>query len=351
LRAQALPSARLVSNRCRPRPGTGALPVALVLALSLAAAAPAAASVAPLPRQPSRRLFTHRSSGRHFTLFAAAEAPPASDPAVTRSTDPTARPGGRGIGAGVELPDGPVRLTVRIGHDLRDLVKSPAHLTARGWGTLAGGALLVGLTHLADDDVRSSVRREGADSESWATTIRPLGQEAGLGLAFLAWGAGKATGHDEISAIGEDSLEATIVAAGFVTPLLKLAVGRDRPRSGNPSDSFSGGGESFPSGEVTQAFAMASVIAAHSERRWVDALAWGAASSIAWERLRLDAHWASDVAAGALIGAGIGRWVVRRNHPRMIESSSDPRASSWNDWSLTPLVGKKDFGLGLRVTF
>ena len=64
---------------------------------------------------------------------------------------------------------------------------------------------------------------------------------------------------------------------------------------------------------------MASVIAAHSRRPWVDALAWSAATSIAWERLRLDAHWASDVTAGALIGAGIGRWVVRRNRPRSVD--------------------------------
>ena len=212
------------------------------------------------------------------------------------------------------------------------------------WGTLAGGALLVGLSHLADDDVHEAIGREGDDSRTWASAIRPLGQEGGLGLAFLAWGAGKATGHDEISAIGEDSLEATIVAAGFITPLLKLAVGRDRPRSGHPSESFSGGAESFPSGEVTEAFAMASVIAAHSRRRWVDALAWGAAGSIAWERLRLDAHWASDVTAGALIGAGIGRWVVRRNHPRMIERSSGEVSSFWNDWSVTPLIGRRTSG-------
>jgi membrane-associated phospholipid phosphatase len=199
--------------------------------------------------------------------------------------------------------------------------------------------------------VHEAIGREGDDSRTWASAIRPLGQEGGLGLAFLAWSAGKATGHDEISAIGEDSLEATIVAAGFVTPLLKLAVGRDRPRSGHPSESFSGGAESFPSGEVTEAFAMASVIAAHSRRRWVDALAWGAAGSIAWERLRLDAHWASDVTAGALIGAGIGRWVVRRNHPRVIERSSGELSSFWKDWSVTPLIGQKDFGLGVHVTF
>lgn len=357
MRALALPQARSVSGRCRPCPGAGPLPAVLVIVLSLVAVSPAAASVAPLAPRSPRRLFTRRSAAGRFALFAAAEDPPLSGPVGVGTAGPPdgldrpARPGGPAAGEGVELPDGPVRLTLRIGHDLRDLVKSPAHLGARGWGTLAGGALLVGLAHLADDDVRASVRSESADSASWATDIRPLGQEAGLGLAFLAWGAGKATGHDEISAIGEDSLEATIVAAGFVAPLLKFAVGRDRPRSGRDNESFSGDGESFPSGEVTQAFAMASVIAAHSHRPWVDALAWGAASSVAWERLRLDAHWASDVAAGALIGAGIGHWVVRRNRPRLVERPGGELSSSWNDWSLTPLIGKKAFGLGFRVTF
>jgi len=222
---------------------------------------------------------------------------------------------------------------------------------ARGWETLAGGALLVGLAHAADDDVRTAVRGEGADSRSWAQTLRPLGQEGGFALAALVWGAGTATGHPRLAATGEDSLEAAIVAAGFVTPLLKVAVGRDRPRSGQGDDSLSGNGQSFPSGEVTEAFSMASVIAAHSRRPWVDALAWGTAGAVAWERLRLDAHWVSDVTAGALIGAGIGHWIVRRNRPGLIDERPGFRSSFWEGATVTPLAADGFYGVGFGVSF
>ena len=356
----------------RPRRSAGPSPVVFVLLLSLMAAAPSTPARALLPLRPARRLFTGRAARERFALFAVSQVPhkesagapsPGASPGAPDQADRPDRPdrpdrAGRigrpdhpgGVRTGVELPDGPLGLTVRVGHDLRDLVESPAHLSARGWGTLAGGALLVGLSHLADDDVRSSVRKESSDSRSWAKSIRPLGQEGGLALAALAWSIGDATGHREIAATAEDSLEATVVAAGIVAPLLKLSVGRDRPRSGQDSSSFSGG-QAFPSGEVTQAFAMASVIAAHSRRPWVDALAWTGATAISWERLRLDAHWASDVAAGALIGAGIGRWVVRRNRPLETGRRDGTRTSFLNDWSVTPLVGQKDFGLGLRMVF
>jgi len=366
MRAAALPPAPAVQDRCPPRcprlhSAAGPLPALLSLLVLLAAASPAAGTIGPLPVRPAqRRLFSLRAAGRRFRLFAAADpssdasgrdqAAPTTPPLSGPTTSSPGEPAHPGVPVGAQLPDGPVQLTKRIGHDLRDLVVSPFHAKAHAWEALAGGVVLVGLSHLVDADVRTAVLDEGSDSQSWAKTIRPLGQEGGLALAALAWGAGEATGHRKIAATAEDSLEATIVAAGFVSPLLKVAVGRDRPRSGLDKESFSGG-ESFPSGEATQAFAMASVIAAHSQRPWVDALAWSGAAAVSWERLRLDAHWASDVAAGALIGTGIGRWVVRRNRPRLIERPDGMRTSFLSDWSVTPLLGQRDFGLGFRIVF
>jgi len=366
LRASALPLAPAVQARCLSRGSArrcaGPLPAVLAILTfaTLAAASPAAGTTRLPPIRPvHRRLFTARSSRRRFKLFVAAETPPpptSQGPTVSPvppATGPAGRPArpGAEVGVGVQLPDGPVRLTRRVGHDLRDLVASPFRVRARGWETLAGGALLVGLAHAADDDVRTAVRREGSESRSWAHTLRPLGQEGGFALAALAWGAGTATGHPRLAATGEDSLEAGIVAAGFVTPLLKVAVGRDRPRSSRGDDSLSGNGQSFPSGEVTEAFAMASVIAAHSHRPWVDALAWGTAGAVAWERLRLDAHWVSDVTAGALIGAGIGHWIVRRNRPRLIDERPRVRSSFWQGATVTPLVADGRYSLGFRVSF
>jgi membrane-associated phospholipid phosphatase len=145
-----------------------------------------------------------------------------------------------------------------------------------------------------------------------------------------------------LTAVAEDGIEATIFAAGVVTPLLKTVFGRTRPRHTDNSHTFGGSGHSFPSGETTQAFAIASVIAAHSESSWAKAAAWGGASLVGLGRIGLDGHWASDVVAGALIGAAVGTWVVRRNRP-------DLESKMKMTW--IPTVGKDQYGLAMHVSF
>ena len=232
-------------------------------------------------------------------------------------------------------------LPQRLGVDLVDLVRAPRALSRRDWTKLGLGLAAIGGVALFDDEIRSAVARDTPDSVDFARQVRPLGQEGGLALLALTWSYGKASNRPRLVAVAQDGLEATILSAGVLAPLLKNAVGRSRPRSQLGSVSFSGS-ESFPSGEVAEAFAIASVVAAHSESRAVDALAYGLASVIAWQRMRLDAHWASDVTAGALLGIAVGHWVVRRNHPDVLEG---PRL----EWA--PLVGDQSYGLSLRWTF
>ena len=73
---------------------------------------------------------------------------------------------------------------------------------------------------------------------------------------------------------------------------------------------------SFPSGEATQAFAVASVIAAHYDSYWIKALSYGIAGTVGLERIYLDGHWTSDVVAGALIGTAVGMAIVHYNEKR-----------------------------------
>ena len=61
------------------------------------------------------------------------------------------------------------------------------------------------------------------------------------------------------------------------------------------------------------AFSVASVIAAHYDSPWVDATAYGVASLVAVARVRLNAHWASDVLGGAVVGGFIGHHLVDFN--------------------------------------
>jgi membrane-associated phospholipid phosphatase len=120
--------------------------------------------------------------------------------------------------------------------------------------------------------------------------------------------------HDDLSRVtAEDSLGASILS-GTLTYVLKEAVGRSRPSAHQGAYHFTpfSGSASFPSGHATQAFAIASVIAArYGDKVWIDTLAYGTASLVATARIYHNAHFASDVLAGALIGHAIGRLVVR----------------------------------------
>jgi membrane-associated phospholipid phosphatase len=237
-----------------------------------------------------------------------------------------------------DSPSGLAPLRLRLVGDLRDLVTSPARMERRHWRLLGGAALAVGAASLLDNQVREQVYTGSQGSETLARTIRPLGQEGGLALLGVSWWLGKTLHRPKLTAVATDGFEAVVLSAAIVTPALKKLAGRSRPRELQGPRSF-GSGESFPSGEVTEAFAIASVIAAHAERRWVRGLAWSLAGAIAWERMALDAHWASDVTLGAIVGTALGRWVVHRNRPEL----GDRRRTSW-----VPQIAKGSYGVNVR---
>jgi membrane-associated phospholipid phosphatase len=261
-----------------------------------------------------------------------------------QTTDPQGGIAGGGLSTGDphypwdDSVSGLAPLRLRVVGDLRDLVTSPARMERRHWRLLGGAALAVGAVSLLDNQIREQVYTGSSGSEKLARTVRPLGQEGGLAVLGVSWWLGKTLHRPKLTAVATDGLEAVILSAAIVTPALKKLSGRSRPRELEGSHSF-GGGESFPSGEVTEAFAIASVIAAHAERRWVRGLAWSLAGLVAWERMALDAHWASDVTLGAIVGSALGRWVVHRNRPEL----ADRRRVSW-----APSLAKGSYGLNVR---
>ncbi len=137
---------------------------------------------------------------------------------------------------------------------------------------------------------------------------------------------------------GVEAAAASIVASGIVTPALKRLVGRSRPWASRGAFDFHAltGNESFPSGHTTQAFAAASVFAAEAHPLWAKALIYGVAGGVATARLYHDAHFLSDVAAGATIGTLVGRSVVARAH------------GAPGSGGVAPYVGRDGVGLELR---
>jgi membrane-associated phospholipid phosphatase len=128
---------------------------------------------------------------------------------------------------------------------------------------------------------------------------------------------GLVTKNPRLRDTGRDAIEASILAAGIVTPLLKRAVGRSRPFKDQGAYDFHPFTEnqSFPSGHSTNAFAVASVVAAHSRGWLVPTIAYTLATVVAVSRMNDNVHFGSDVLAGAAIGTAIGRAVVARHRP------------------------------------
>jgi membrane-associated phospholipid phosphatase len=147
-------------------------------------------------------------------------------------------------------------------------------------------------------------------------------------------------------AIGIDGAAASLVASGIITPTLKWAVGRARPNAnlGNHYFTpFSGSNESFPSGEATQAFAVASVIAAHYDDLWIKISSYSIASLVGVARIYQDAHWTSDALAGALIGTAVGTAIVHYNEKRRKAKKEE------QSFFITPLLAPGTAGVAITL--
>ena len=233
----------------------------------------------------------------------------------------------------------------RIWRDLGALATRPLHLDRCDLERLALGAGVVAAVAGFDNRIRDSVQSHSTTGRrDFASRIRPLGMWDGVAVMGVLLGAGEVLGDARMAATGADGLEASLFSVAIVTPLLQTIVGRSRPREGRGSRQFApfSGGSSFPSGEATETFTLAAVASSHTESLPLRALAWGLAGLVGWERMELDAHWASDVVAGALVGSAIGTWVSHR----------DAQAGAQHHaLVVTPLAGPGVAGIAAAIEF
>jgi hypothetical protein len=138
------------------------------------------------------------------------------------------------------------------------------------------------------------------------------------------------------------STESFVIASVFVQGL-KRTTGRHRPYTGDPHDTWSGftsKGDyfSFPSGDASSAFAIASVVAAEYDNMIVPPLVYGVSTLIALRRLHNNGHWSSDVFVAAAIGYFTGKAVVASH-------------SKQSNLSFQPLIDGRDKGLLISYRF
>jgi membrane-associated phospholipid phosphatase len=205
-----------------------------------------------------------------------------------------------------------------LADDIKYVVSAPSRWQTRDWQNLGWAALAIaGTAAIADRPIRDAMRRQSGSS-IFMREVEHFGAEYSAGVLGGFYLAGVAGDNDKAIAVAQDGLAASLIASGIVTPALKYVTGRSRPRENAGIANFNpfSGASSFPSGHTTQAFAVASVISAHYDQTWVQCSSYTVAGLVGAARSYHDAHFASDVLAGALIGTLVGQSVVGHNQSR-----------------------------------
>jgi membrane-associated phospholipid phosphatase len=173
----------------------------------------------------------------------------------------------------------------------------------------------------------NSVQRHSQDHRSpskddLASTLRHFGQPEVFATITLGMvGGGLIGGNDGLVRAG-GRLGASLVTAGAVTTLGKLAFGRPRPNASLDADGYVpfSGQDAMPSGHTSIAFALATSLADDIHRTWASVGLYALATGVGWSRINDNKHWFSDVAAGAVVGVtssklATGRWQIFNLRP------------------------------------
>jgi hypothetical protein len=200
--------------------------------------------------------------------------------------------------------------------DVKHVITAPARWDDAEWHTVGWASLaVVGTALVIDRPLRDEMHRHTGDNVL-ITQVERLGAQYAAGVVGGFYLAGALTDDENTRQVAQDSIAASLIASGIITPAIKLVTGRSRPRDEAGIyhfKPFSIGNSSFPSGHTTEAFALASVIANHYEETWVSCTSHSIASLVGLARTYHHAHFASDVVAGAMIGTLVGKSVVAHN--------------------------------------
>ncbi|MFA5271373.1 MAG: phosphatase PAP2 family protein [Candidatus Omnitrophota bacterium] len=208
--------------------------------------------------------------------------------------------------------------------DAWHVATAPARFDKNEWlVTGLGAAAIVGAMVFSDKSLRKeNQEHRNKTKDNLAKAFQPFGAGYSFGILGAFELEGVVFNDERPKAVARDGLAASVVSLGIIVPL-KLIAGRSRPDKDKGAHDFHAfsGNDSFPSAHVTQAFAVASVIAGHYDSWYVKAGSYSVASMVGYARVERNAHWASDVLAGALIGTVVGMTITKFNKDRRYQLS------------------------------
>ena len=215
---------------------------------------------------------------------------------------------------------GPVRRAIRRTlEDQKALYKAPFKPSNFKWSAivLAGTAGLLA----TDRHIEHHIGRSHYQFYQDTSNIAIGGLAAGLAGVWL-YGL-KTDEHRHAWETGFLEIQALVDAFLIDTPM-QLIAGRQRPGEGNGNGDFfkhHAINTSFPGGHAMFTYTMATVLSHEYSQKWVQVLAYSAASIVTVSRFMARDHWASDMLVGSALGIGIGAHVFHAHcNPEVSDS-------------------------------
>ncbi len=169
---------------------------------------------------------------------------------------------------------------------------------------LAGTAVMVNVV-----DTPASRQINDTHMEHVANTFSNVGLYSELGLAGGVYALGCAEHRDNLRTAGLEAMEAAGSALA-IDSLVKVASNRVRPdRFRSQGNFWDAGGRSFASGHAAISFAVASVLAKHTDNRWKKIALYGLAGAVSFARFPAKKHFLSDIFVGSAIGYVTGTYI------------------------------------------